>query len=492
MFYQSTRQLSSAPLSFSQIVLEGLAPDGGLYMPMQYPQINHALKDWLNLSYAEVASQVLGLFCKDIPSDVLAQLTHKTYTANAFKYARGADADEITPLRYIGSEQNTPLYLLELSNGPTLAFKDMAMQLLGNLFEYLLKTQNKTMTILGATSGDTGSAAEYAMRSKENIRVFMLSPHEKMSPFQQAQMFGLMDDNIFNISIPGFFDTCQDLVKQVTNDANFKAKYHLSTVNSINWARICAQTIYYIKGYLNLVKQGALKLGDCMDVCVPSGNFGNICAGYIAKRMGLPIAQLICATNENNVLDELFKTGSYKPRNLQQTYETSSPSMDISKASNIERLMFDAFFEASQNKTQAAQLTRNAFAQVANLQAVDMNAQAYQYSFQAIKAYGFISGCSNHTNRLHTIANLQQQNNIIIDPHTADGVFVAKQHLQQRPMLVLETAQAAKFEQTIEQALGFIPPRHQDFINLEQTQKRNTLLSDDVNAVKAYIQAQTP
>ncbi len=289
---------------------------------------------WRNLSYADLAFAVLSKFATDIPADDLRAIVRKTYTAEVYCNGRSdSNARDITPLRTL----EPGVHILELSNGPTLAFKDMAMQLLGNLFEYALGKQHEELNILGATSGDTGSAAEYAMRGKRGIRVFMLSPHGKMSSFQRAQMYSLQDPNIFNIAINGLFDDAQDMVKAVSNDHAFKAKYKIGTVNSINWARVSAQVVYYFKGYFAATKNN----DEQVAFSVPSGNFGNICAGHIARMIGLPIGQLILATNENDVLDEFFRTGTYRPRSTDNTYETSSPSMDISKASNFERFMFD-------------------------------------------------------------------------------------------------------------------------------------------------------
>jgi threonine synthase len=311
MQYVSTRG-QAASFSFSEILLGGLAPDGGLYLPAEYPQVTAAeLNAWRSLSYADLALQILKKFATDIPEADLRTLTHQTYTAEVYRNTRkGEDAAHITPLRVLEELNGTTLMLQALSNGPTLAFKDMAMQLLGNLFEYTLTRQHAELNIFGATSGDTGSAAEYAMRGKQGIRVFMLSPHKKMSAFQTAQMFSLQDPNIFNIAIEGVFDDCQDMVKAVSNDLAFKARQKIGTVNSINWARVVAQVIYYFRGYLSATGIGATN-GDQQKVSftVPSGNFGNICAGHIARMMGLPIDRLVVATNENDVLDEFFRTG---------------------------------------------------------------------------------------------------------------------------------------------------------------------------------------
>ncbi len=300
MKYISTRahsEADQAPRRFCDILLEGLAPDGGLYLPAAYPRIDAAtLARWRPLSYADMAFEILSLYIDDIPADDLRALVAKTYTAEVFGTAA------IVPLKPL----EPGLYLEALSNGPTLAFKDMAMQLLGNLFEYELARRGQALNILGATSGDTGSAAEYAMRGKKGVAVFMLSPKGRMSPFQQAQMFSLQDANIHNIAIEGVFDDCQDIVKATSNDLEFKRRHKIGTVNSINWARLLAQVVYYFAGYFQATKGN----GEAVDFAVPSGNFGNICAGHVARMMGLPIRQLVLATNENNVLDEFFRTGT--------------------------------------------------------------------------------------------------------------------------------------------------------------------------------------
>jgi threonine synthase len=327
MHYVSTRGHADRK-RFCEILLEGLAPDGGLYLPETYPQVGQAtLAKWRALPYAELAFEVLSLYVDDIPAADLKAICNKTYTEEVF----GTQA--IVPLKKL----EDGLYLEALSNGPTLAFKDMAMQLLGNLFEYELARRGEELNILGATSGDTGSAAEYAMRGKKGVRVFMTSPNGRMSPFQQAQMFSLQDENIHNIAVEGVFDDCQDIVKAVSNDLAFKRQYKIGTVNSINWARLMAQVVYYFAGYFQATSNNAEKV----NFTVPSGNFGNVCAGHVARMMGLPIGKLVVATNENDVLDEFFRTGVYRVRSSADTHETSSPSMDISKASNFERFVFD-------------------------------------------------------------------------------------------------------------------------------------------------------
>ena len=471
MKYISTRGQSPAQ-TFSQILLGGLAPDGGLYLPESYPQFTDAdLTAMRGLSYAELAYTILSRFVDDIPAADLKAIIDKTYRADVYAYTRaGQNAEDITPT--VKLEDN--LYLLSLSNGPTLAFKDMAMQLLGNLFEYVLTKEGKTTNILGATSGDTGSAAEYAMRGKQGIRVFMLSPHKKMSRFQTAQMFSLQDENIYNIAVNGVFDDCQDMVKAVSNDATFKAQYKIGAVNSINWGRIVAQVVYYFKGYFAVTKNNAQKVS----FSVPSGNFGNVCAGHIARMMGLPIHKLIVATNENDVLDEFFKTGVYRPRGSANTYHTSSPSMDISKASNFERFVFDLVGRDSAK-------TRALWSKVDGGGSFDLNPEGY---FAKITDYGFVSGSSNHANRMQTIREAAGKYQVTIDTHTADGLKVALEYREADiPMLVLETAQAAKFEDSIIEALGHAPERPVALAGIEKLPQKFAVMDVDVAAIKQYI-----
>jgi threonine synthase len=488
MQYLSTRG-QAAKQSFSEILLGGLAPDGGLYLPAEYPQVTGAELDaWRKLSYADLALQVLKKFATDIPEADLKALTHKTYTAAVYRNAReGEDAAQITPLRVleekIGKGGATTLILQALSNGPTLAFKDMAMQLLGNLFEYTLAKQHAELNIFGATSGDTGSAAEYAMRGKRGIRVFMLSPHKKMSAFQTAQMFSLQDPNIFNIAIEGVFDDCQDMVKAVSNDLEFKAKQKIGTVNSINWARVVAQVVYYFRGYLSATISNDQKVS----FTVPSGNFGNICAGHIARMMGLPIDKLIAATNENDVLDEFFRTGVYRVRKSAETYHTSSPSMDISKASNFERFIYDLL-------DRDADRMRALFQKVETHGGFDLSGKPGSdgNEFAKVKQFGFLSGKSTHQDRLDTIRYVQDEYDITIDTHTADGVKVAREHLTPGvPMIVLETALAAKFNETILEAVGVDAERPAGFEDIESLPQRFVVMKADVDEVKKFIAQHT-
>ncbi|MDP2070171.1 threonine synthase [Methylotenera sp.] len=469
MKYISTRGQSPAS-SFSEILLGGLAPDGGLYLPETYPKFTNAdLTAMRGMNYPDLAFAILSRLIDDIPPTDLKAIIDKTYRADVYAYARsGQNAADITPTLKL--EDN--LYLLSLSNGPTLAFKDMAMQLLGNLFEYVLTKTGKTTNILGATSGDTGSAAEYAMRGKKGIRVFMLSPHKKMSRFQTAQMFSLQDENIFNIAVNGVFDDCQDMVKAVSNDADFKAKYKIGAVNSINWGRIVAQVVYYFKGYFAVTANNAQQVS----FSVPSGNFGNVCAGHIARMMGLPIDKLVVATNENDVLDEFFKTGAYRPRGSANTYHTSSPSMDISKASNFERFVFDLVGRDSAK-------VRELWGSVDKGGAFDI-----KQLLPKLADYGFISGSSNHANRMKTIRETKAKYNVVIDTHTADGLKVAMELREADvPMIVLETALPAKFEDAIVEALGEVPERPADLSGIENLPQKFTVMEADVAAIKEFI-----
>ena len=471
MRYISTRG-HAAPQFFCDILLGGLAPDGGLYLPETYPQISRGELDaWRQLSYADLAYEILAKFITDIPPADLKALIAKTYTADVYRHTRnGGDATQITPLTRL----EDGLYTQELSNGPTLAFKDMAMQLLGNLFEYVLDKRGESINILGATSGDTGSAAEYAMRGKHNVKVFMLSPDGKMSAFQRAQMYSLQDPNIFNIAVTGLFDDAQDIVKAVSNDAAFKAKYKIGAVNSINWARVAAQIVYYFQGYFLATKSN----DEQVAFAVPSGNFGNICAGHIARQMGLPIAKLVLATNENDVLDEFFRTGVYRPRNTAETSITSSPSMDISKASNFERFVFDLV-------GRDPALVSELWAKVDKGEAFDLSATVH---WKNMPKFGFVSGKSTHIDRINTIRFAQGRYNVMLDTHTADGLKVALEHrLAGVPMIVLETAQPAKFEETIREALGSEPVRPADMAGIENLPQHVVVMAPDVAAIKQFI-----
>jgi threonine synthase len=420
------------------------------------------------MGYRELAFAVLSKFADDVPAADLKRLVDATYTTKVF------GSDDITPVRKLEED----LYLLGLSNGPSLAFKDVALQLLGNLFEYVLEKRGERVNILGATSGDTGPSAEYALRGKKNVRVFMLSPHGRMSVFQAAQMYSLQDANIFNIAIRGVFDDCQDIVKNVSGDVAFKARHRIGAVNSINWARIVAQTVYYFKAYFSVAK----KNGDPVSFSVPSGNFGNVYAGHVARSMGLPIKRLVVATNENDVLDEFFRTGHYRVREAAEVHATSSPSMDISKSSNFERYAYDL-------AGGDAEVLRGLWEKLEREGSIDLSGTVY---FRQVSETGLVSGSSTHADRIATIRRAWKNHGIMVDPHTADGIKVGLEHRDKGvPLVCMETAQPAKFSETIREALGRDPERPKAFENLEKLPQRVEVMDADAGRVKAYIAANT-
>ena len=466
MRYVSTRGAwSSDPQPFRAILLEGLAPDGGLAVPERYPRFDAAALEALRpLGYRDLAFAVLSRFIDDIAAPDLRAIVNRTYSWETF------GSDDVTPLLQL----EPGFALLRVSNGPTLAFKDIALQLLGNLFEHVLARERRTLNILGATSGDTGSAAEYAMRGKRGLDVFMLSPRGRMSPFQEAQMYALQDPNIHNVAIEGTFDQCQALVKTIAGDAEFKARWRIGAVNSINWARVAAQVVYYFKGYFAATSNGGQKVA----FAVPSGNFGNIYAGWVAREMGVPIDKLILATNENDVLDEFFRTLHYRPRAPTETHATSSPSMDISNASNFERFVFDMVGRDST-------ALRALWVELARDGSFDLAGTPHE---GRVRASGILSGRSTHADRIATIREMAQRYGVVIDPHTADGVKVGRE-LQPDgvPLICIETALPAKFAATIREALGREPERPPAFIGLESRPQRVTVLPPDAARVKAFI-----
>jgi threonine synthase len=464
MRYVSTRG-GVEPLPFKDILLEGLAPDGGLFVPEETPRLtSDELASMRSMSYPELALNVIGRFVDDIPEADLADIINRTYTYESF------GSTDITPVEPLFDG----LHLLCTSNGPSLAFKDIAMQLLGNLFEYVLAERGQELNILGATSGDTGGAAEYAMRSKQGIRVFMLSPLGRTSAFQAAQMYSILDPNIHNIAVRGVFDDCQDIVKAVGEDAPFKARYSIGTVNSINWARVVAQAVYYFKGYFAATTSN----DQTVNFAVPSGNFGNIYAGMIARTMGLPIRRLILATNENDVLDEFFRTGVYRVRSSTDVHSTSSPSMDISKASNFERFIYDLTGNDGAR-------TNALYQQLAKTMQFDLNGTELR---ARMADQSVVSGRSTHADRIATIRLVHERTGRVIDPHTADGVKVAIDHqVPGTPTLCLETALPAKFGETIIEALGIEPTRPASAVGLEDLPKRVTVVDNDVSDVKNLL-----
>lgn len=466
----STRDTQKKDISYTDALLEGLAPDGGLYVPTEYPQITKQnLILWKTMSYPQLAFEVKKLLIGDtIPDTDLKHLIKNAYTEEKFNTKNG----NTVPIRLI----DNGLYVQNLSLGPTAAFKDMALQQLGQEMNYELNRRGENLVILGATSGDTGSSAEAAVKGLDRINLFMLSPQIGMTDFQKAQMAALTGGNIFNIGIDGRFDDCQDLVKELKNDPEF-AK--LGAVNSINWGRISSQVPYFVSGYLQAVSE----VGQEVDFVVPTGNFGNVLSGYIAKKMGVPIRRLIVATNENDVMAKLIRTGVYT---LTPAQITTSPSMDISKASNYERLVFDLLGKNSQ-------AVREYMAEFAKKGSVDL--ATFGLSPDIFSKHGFFQGSSTHKDRINTITAVYDEAGTIIDPHTADAVTVAKQYKENDgvPMVVMETALPVKFEPTIREALGFVPEREPRFQGLESKNTEAGFYNMDPNAeeLKAYIRRNT-
>lgn len=464
MKYVSTRG-GDLPKSFCEVVLEGLCRDGGLSMPESIPKVSkETLDTWRKLPrYSDLALEVISLYATDIPREDLKKLVEGAYNSDNFA------VESIISERTI----NDQVKVLGLSEGPTYAFKDMAMQFLGELFPYVLEKQDKRLNIVGATSGDTGSSAIHAMKGKPRIEVVMLSPYNRMSAFQTAQMYSVQDENIHNIAIEGVFDDCQDLVKALNNDIEFKEKHHLGAVNSINFARILAQVVYYFKGYFMTTENNDEKI----DVVIPSGNFGNIFAGIIARQMGLPIHKLILATNENNVLDEFFKTGIYRPRASKDVHLTSSPSMDIAKASNFERFIY---LIAGSEKTKAL------WEQIEEQGYFDLTGDPL---WKERASWNIESGESSHQNRLETIEKVYRESGELIDPHTADGVFVGSQYLDGDLQLCLETAKPIKFYETIKQAVSDAPFDLTEVEAIEALPQKREVMANDVTLLRQFIES---
>ncbi|MGB9712611.1 MAG: threonine synthase [Dissulfurimicrobium sp.] len=464
MKYISTRG-GIEPISFKDSVMMGLATDGGLILPEQLPTAGpEIIEKWEGLDYHELAYEVMSLFIDDITSKDL-----KAMIDNAYK---NFDTPEVTPLVKVGD-----LHILELFHGPTLAFKDIALQFLGNLFSYLLKERNEKMNILGATSGDTGSAAIYGVKGKENINIFILHPHGRVSPIQALQMTTVPDKNVFNIAINGTFDDCQAIVKNIFNDIPFKSQYKLGAVNSINWARILAQVVYYVYSFLWIKnKEGA----ERVDFSVPTGNFGDIFAGYVARRLISPhIERLILATNENNILTRFIMEGRYKI--AQRVIPTVSPSMDIQIASNFERYIYYLFGQDPQRVKRAMEQFEKTGEIVFNPDEMTMARE------------DFASASISQPETIETIRAVYRNTGYVLDPHTAVGVAAAKRlssALLRHSIVCLATAHPAKFARTVKEAIGHEPKRPASLEDIEKRPTRLKLLPADIGAVKAYIQQQ--
>ncbi len=457
MKYISTRG-GIAPISFSEAVMMGLATDGGLLLPENImPVDRETVESWRGLSYQELAYEVMSRFIDDIPEEDLKDIINRSYAT----FTHG----DITPLVKVGD-----VHIMELFHGPTLAFKDVALQFLGNVFEYLLKKSGGKMNILGATSGDTGSAAIYGVRGKENINIFILHPHKRVSRIQELQMTTVTDDNVFNIAVRGTFDDGQAIVKTIFNDISFKEKYSLGAVNSINWARILAQVVYYIYGALRLSDP---KSARRVDFSVPTGNFGDIFAGYVARQM-LPvmIGRLILATNENDLLTRFVNDGDYSVGKVTQT---SSPSMDIQVASNFERYLF-FLYEGDPGKTR---------------QAMDEFARSGRLDFsdeQRKKIKGdFCSRTVNEQETSDTISAFHLQG-YLVDPHTAVGVKAAREFIDSAsPIVCLATAHPAKFGAAVRSSIGHEPDLPPALSVLSEKDGRCQVLDSDVEAVRSYL-----
>lgn len=423
MQYLSTRG-GIDPVSFRQAVLMGLARDGGLLLPAAYPQVAGRFDRWRTLPYPELAFEVLRLFADDLPEAHLRAIVDKSYAA--FTHP------EVTPVRRVGD-----LHILELWHGPTLAFKDVALQFLGNLFEYLLDESGSELNIVAATSGDTGSAAIHGVRGRRRQRIFVLHPHGRVSAVQAMQMTSVLDDNVFNLAVDGTFDDCQDIVKALFRNLPFRDACHLGAVNSINWARVLAQVVYYFyAAFRVMAATGATKVR----FSVPTGNFGDIFAGYVAWRMGLPIDRLVLATNENDILARFFQTGEYK---LGKVAATLSPSMDIQVASNFERYLYHRAGD------DAATLR-------AWMEAFSATGELVIPSGAPDRADPlFVAGVGNTEATLATIRTYHARHGYVLDPHTAVGVSVGEQHVDAAaPMICLATAHPAKFPEAIARATG--------------------------------------
>lgn len=456
--------------SYSEVVIGGLAGDGGLAVPDSVPRIDSGtLSAWRDLEYRDLACAVVGLFATDIATEDLRAICASAYAPEKFTSPR------IVPV----TELRDGFTLVGLSEGPTLAFKDIAMQFLAELMDYLLAKSGGVLNILAATSGDTGSSAEYAIRGRERISAFVLSPNGRMSEFQRAQMFSLTEPNIHNIVVDGVFDDCQTLLKELSEDAAFKQEHHLGAVNSINFGRISAQIAYYVWAWLRATDEVPADRRNEYEisVAVPSGNFGNVLSGHYARQMGVPIRKLIVATNENNVLDEFFKTGIYRPRDAAHTLVTSSPSMDVSKASNLERFIFDLLGRDPRRLSAY-------WAELAERGEIDLSAEQTRF----LDEFGIVSGTSTHEDRIETIRTVFASTGTVIDPHTADGYGVARSYDEAGvPMLVLETAKPAKFTEVIEEALEQPADLDEDQRAMLGKEQRMTRMPVDSGLLRSFI-----
>ena len=436
----------------------GLANDGGLLLPVTLPSIDtQTLSAWQNLSYQDLAFAVMSRFISDIPASDLRSLISRSY--QTFEHP------QITPLVKKGG-----VYILELFHGPTLAFKDVALQFLGNLFEYLLAESGEKMNIVGATSGDTGSAAIQGVRGKDRIRIFILHPHQRVSPIQELQMTSVTDSNVFNIAIQGTFDDGQAIVKTLFSDIAFKERLHLGAVNSINWARILAQVVYYLYAYFRVT---ALENCESVDFSVPTGNFGDVFAGFVARELigRSRISRLILATNDNDILTRFVNNGDYS---TSQVTSTCSPSMDIQLASNFERYLYYL-------NDQDAAHTAEAMETLSLQRCLHFNKDA-----QARISADF---CARRVTEAEVIAEIREfyeETGYVLDPHTAVGVKAGRELATTRPMICLATAHPGKFDTAVAAAIGKqpLPP---SLAALQGLPTRCEILAAETTVIKEYI-----
>jgi threonine synthase len=442
-------------LAFQDVVLAGLADDGGLFLPERIPDVRGQLAQWRGLSFVDLAGRVMSNFVDDIDEAVLRDLLRRSYS--------NFDAPDVTPLRHLDG-----LSVLELFHGPTLAFKDVALQFLGNVFSHILTQRNASMNILGATSGDTGSAAIAGVRGKDAISIFVMYPDGRTSALQELQMTSVIDANVHCLAIRGSFDDCQAIMKETFNDLPFKARYRLGAVNSVNWARLLAQIVYYVYATLALDDGGRRRVS----FSVPTGNFGDIFAGYLALQMGLPIGRLICATNENDILSVFFNTGVYRRGNV---HHTISPSMDIQVASNFERFLY-------------LRMNRDSARLRAFMDSFARDGEASLLDGAPIDEH-IVATAVNTDETLATIRDVYRRSEYVVDPHTAVGIAAAKRFAVEGPMVCLATAHPAKFPESVDAAIGKALARHPRLDALKGAPTRRTVLPASVTAVKDFVAA---
>ena len=458
MQYISTRG-QIEPVSFQDAVMMGLADDGGLVIPQSIPDMRAVLNDWRTLPYNELAFEVLKPFATDIPEPDLRALIERSYSPQAFSPA-------VAPTVKVG-----PVHVLELWHGPTLAFKDVALQLLGNLFEYVLQRRGGRLNILGATSGDTGSAAIYGVRGRRGIDIFIMHPHKRVSPIQERQMTTVLDDNVHNIAVEGSFDDCQRIMKELAGDLEFKRRYSLGAVNSVNWARVLAQVVYYFKTVFDVQ---AATGAPAVQVAVPTGNFGDVLAGWYAVQMGLPISRLILATNVNDILARFFNTGVYSDADVVQT---TSPSMDIQVASNFERYLY---YRVGCDDAMLRGLMTD-FSRTGSLSVPCRGGKVDPL---------FVAAAADEQQVQQTIADFYREHNYLLDPHTAVGVSVAmRTAAKDQPVICLATAHAAKFPTAITKALGKHVATHEAIDALLNLPTSCRILPNDKQAIRDYMVA---